>query len=128
MIAYRLHDANRLDDMLNPEMQFSFSVRGYDEDVRRGVSACGSLSQLAAYYATSGLVIANPTLVEVEGPESEDIALDASEGEVLVHPTRYQVLDTDAFFDLVSDLVDLMWADGLGFDELEEIADERLAN
>lgn len=45
-----------------------------------------------------------------ETSASEDTLCDAEGGEVLLLPTRAEVVEDDAaFFDLISDLVDLRW-------------------
>lgn len=52
---------------------------------------------------------------------------DAEGGEVLLLPTRAEVVEDDAaFFDLISDLVDLRWEEGLDYSELRDIASERI--
>lgn len=126
--AYRLQDADRdLDDLLDPEQQYSFPMSGEDEDVRHGVSGCLTLGDLAAYIACHAIEMTAPVVVMIEGPESDDTPLDADDGEVLILPVRAErVADDVEFFDLVGDLVDLHWEEGLDCDALREIAAERI--
>lgn len=128
MIAYRLQDASRDPaDLLDPEQQYSFPMSNADEEVRHGVSGCESLAALAAYIATHAIEMDVPALVMIEGPESEDAPVDAADGEVLLLPTLAEVIaDDEAFFDLVSDLVDMYWEQGLDCAALREIAAERI--
>ena len=128
MIAYRMQDASRDPaDLLDVERQYSFPMSNDDEKVRHGVSGCETLADLAAYIACHAIEADMPVIVVIEGPESEDAALDADDGEVLLLPTRAEVIaDDEAFFDLVSDLVDLHWERGLGCAALREIAAERI--
>lgn len=126
--AYRLQDAARpLADLLDPEQQYSFPMSGNDDLVRHGVSGCLTLADLAAYIATHAIEADMPVVVKIEGPESEDAPLDADDGEVLILPVRAErVADDGAFFDLVGDLVDLHWEEGLDCDAPREIAAERI--
>ena len=94
--------------------------------MRRGVSVMDSLADLAAYVAVTALLASYPVLVECEGPESDDVPVDAGMGEQLLLPTRATVIaDDEEFFQLVSDLVDLHET-GAGFEELREIAESRI--
>lgn len=62
-----------------------------------------------------------------ETSASEDTPCDAEGGEVLLLPTRAEVVEDDAaFFDLISDLVDLRWEEGLDYSEPRDIASERI--
>ena len=91
------------------------------------MSGCESLAALAAYIATHAIEIDVPALVMIEGPESEDAPVDAADGEVLLLPTLAEVIaDDEAFFDLVSDLVDLHWERGLDCAALRDVAAERI--
>lgn len=128
MIAYRMQDAGRpLSDLLDAERQYSFPMSNADEEVRHGVSGCESLAGLAAYIACHAIEADVPVIVVIEGPESEDAPVDADDGEVLLLPARAEVIaDDEAFFDLVSDLVDLHWERGLDCAALREIAAERI--
>ena len=128
MIAYRMQDESRdLAGLLDVEQQYSFPMSNDDEKVRHGVSGCETLADLAAYIACHAIEADMPVIVVIEGPESEDAALDADDGEVLLLPTRAEVIADDAaFFDLVSDLVDLHWERGLDCAALREIAAERI--
>lgn len=114
MIAYRMQDADRdVQDLLDPEKQLSFPMDNDDEGVRRGVSGCTSLTSLAAYLACSAIQASNPVVVEIEGPESEDVPLDADYGEVLLLPTRARVIEPgDAWWEAVGDLADLHYSRG----------------
>ena len=73
MIAYRIQDRKRgVDYLLDPETQYSWPT-DYDESkVRRGVSGCETIEELAAYWATHSVEATDPVLVRVEGPQSED--------------------------------------------------------
>jgi len=128
MIAYRLQDASRDPaDLLDPEQQYSFPMSGEDEDVRHGVSGCLTLGDLAAYIACHAIEADMPVIVVIEGPESEDVPVDGDHGEVLLLPVRAErIEDDEAFFDLVSDLVDMYWEQGLDCAALREIAAERI--
>ncbi|QHO91905.1 hypothetical protein CWT12_12155 [Actinomyces sp. 432] len=128
MIGYRMQDKNRdINDLLDPEQQYSFPMDNDDEMVRHGVSACETLAELAAYIACYAIQAGDPIIVEVEGPVSDDEPCDADAGEILLLPTRAeQVTDDDAFFALVSDLVDLRWEQGLEYRDLLEIAEDRI--
>lgn len=69
----------------------------------------------------------DPALIRITGPASEDTPCDEEDGEVLILPTRAEVVEDDAaFFDLVSDLVDLRWEKGLDCSKLRDIASERI--
>lgn len=126
--AYRLQDADRdLDDLLDPEQQYSFPMSGEDEDVRHGVSGCLTLGDLAAYIATHAIEMDVPVLVRIEGPESEDVPVDGDHGEVLILPVRAErIEDDEKFFDLVSDLVDMYWEQGLDCAALRDVAADRI--
>ena len=128
MIAYRMQDAERnITDLLDPEQQFSFPMGGEDEDVRHGVSGCESLPALAAYIACYAIEADTPVIIRIEGAESEDAPVDAEAGEVLLLPTSAERIDTaeeERFFDLVSDLVDAHWEQGLTLDDLVEMAEQ----
>lgn len=128
MIAYRMQDQNRnINDLLDPEQQFSFPMSNDDDLVRHGVSGCSTLPELAAYIACHAIEATVPALVEIEGPESDDTPLDAEDGEVLILPTRATLIEDDEeFFDLVSDLVDLHWERNLDYQALREIAEDHL--
>lgn len=128
MIGYRIQDRGRdVAELLDPEQQWSFPASGDDDLVRRGVSVMDSLADLAAYVAVTALLASYPVLVEVEGPESDDVPVDADMGEQLLLPTRATVIAEDEeFFALVSDLVDLHEETGIGFEELREVAESRI--
>ena len=128
MIAYRMQDQNRnINDLLDPEQQFSFPMSNDDDLVRHGVSGCSTLSELAAYIACHAIEATIPVLVEIEGPESDDQPLDAEDGEVLILPTRATLIEDDEeFFDLVSELVDLHWERNLDYQALREISEDHL--
>lgn len=126
--AYRIQSASRdLNDLLDPEQQYSFPMDGDDEMVRHGVSGCATLADLAAYVACYAIEAPAPVLVRITGPLSEDTPCDEEDGEVLVLPTSAEVIEDDAeFFDLVSDLVDAHYEQGLDCEALREIAAERI--
>lgn len=126
--AYRIQSASRdVNDLLDPEQQFSFPMDGDDALVRHGVSGCLTLADLAAYVACYAVLTASPVLVRIEGPLSDDVPCDEEDGEVLLLPTSAEVVeDDDAFFDLVSDLVDMRWEQDLDCTALREITNERL--
>lgn len=131
--AYRIQSSDRrVEDLLDPEQQYSFPADGGSDDlVRRGVSGCLTLSDLAAYIAThaigAGGCPGGPVLVRITGPASDDVPCDEEDGEVLLLPTSAEVVKDDAdFFDLVGDLADLHYEQGLGCAALREIAAERV--
>jgi hypothetical protein len=89
--------------LLDPEMQWSYSWCDQD-DVRRGISVCDSVEELAAYLAQTGIEW-DPTwvLVELAGRWSEDTDQDAHLGARLIIPTEVvsvRPID-DAFLDMV---------------------------
>lgn len=122
--AYRIQSAGRdIADLLDPEQQYSFPMDEDDAMVRHGVSGCLTLPDLAAYIACYAIEAPAPVLVRISGPASEDTPCDEEDGEVLVLPTSAEVIaDDEAFFDLVSDLVDMRWEQGLGCEALREVA------
>ena len=128
--AYRIQSASRdINDLLDPEQQYSFPMDEDDEMVRRGVSGCATLADLAAYIACYAIEAPAPVLVRITGPVSEDTPCDEEDGEVLLLPTSAEIVEDDAaFFDLVSDLVDLHWEQGLDCSELRDIAAKATAN
>jgi hypothetical protein len=102
----------------------------YDESkVRRGVSGCETIADLAAYWATHSVEASDPVLVRVEGPQSEDTPLDEEFGEVLVLPETAEVIEDTLVWTLISYLVDLYDGDyTLTYDQLVEKAEEWLEN
>lgn len=128
MIAYRMQAASRdIAELLDPEQQWSFPVGGQDDLVRRGVSGCETLGDLAAYLAVNGIMATRPVLVRIEGPASPDAPCDVGAGEVLLLPESATLIKDDKeFFTLVSDLVDLHWERGLGVRELQAVAADRI--
>lgn len=127
MIAYRIQDKNREVAYLTvSENQYSYPMSGTDEEVRRGVSGCRTLAELAAYVATSGIDAGSPVLVKIEGPKSPDRPVDASFGEVLILPETAEVIDDDEeFFEVVGELVDMFYS-GADFDDVLEAAEDRI--
>ena len=127
--AYRIQSADRpVAELLDPEQQYSFPMDQDEDLIRRGVSGCATLSDLAAYIATHCIEASDPVLVRITGPASEDTPCDEEDGEVLVLPTSAEVIEDDAeFFDLISDLVDMRWEQGLDCGALREVAAERWA-
>lgn len=127
MITYRMQDQSRsLSDLLDPEQQHSFPMGGQDEAVRHGVSGMASIPELAAYLAVMAIEADKPVLVRIDGPLSGDTPCDEAMGEYLTLPESAEVIDDDeSFFALVSDLVDMHWEQGVEFDELRSIADDR---
>lgn len=125
--AYRIQSADRdLADLLDPEQQYSFPMSQAEDLIRHGVSCCLTLADLAAYTATHAIEASAPVLVRIAGPLSEDVPCDEEDGEVLLLPTSAEVVEDDeAFFDLVSDMVDLHWEQGLSCAALREVAAER---
>ena len=62
-----------------------------------------------------------------ETSASEDTPVTRRAGRSCSPPTRAEVVEDDAaFFDLISDLVDLRWEEGLDYSELRDIASERI--
>ena len=129
MIAYRIQDKNRgVEYLLDPETQYSWPM-DYDESkVRRGVSGCETIAELAAYWATHAVDVTDPVLVRVEGPQSEDTPLDEEFGEVLVLPETAEVIEDTPVWTLISYLIDQVDEDyTLTYDQLVEIGAEWLA-
>ena len=129
MITYRMQDKNRsLAALLDPEQQYSFPMGNQDELVRHGVSGMASIHELAAYLAVMAIEAGTPVLVRIEGLLSDDTPCDEAMGEHLTLPTSAEIITDDAeFFDLVGELVDLDVEQGIAFEQLRDIAGERLA-
>ena len=128
MIAYRIQDKSRgVEYLLDPETQYSWPM-DYDESkVRRGVSGCESIAELAAYWATHSVEATDPVLVRVEGPQSEDTPLDWEFGEVLVLPETAEVIEDTPVWTLIRYLIDLVEEDyTLTYDQLVAIGAEWL--
>lgn len=128
MIAYRIQDRKRgVDYLLDPETQYSWPM-DYDESkVRRGVSGCETIEELAAYWATHSVEATDPVLVRVEGPQSDDTPLDEEFGEVLVLPETAEAIEDTTVWALISYLIDLVDEDyTLTYDQLVEIGAEWL--
>ena len=89
MSYYRIQQENHpIEWLLDPEYQFSTSWNA-GEDVRSGVSVCGSLEELATYFATVGIPFTDDCLlVELDGTWSDDEDEDAHLGAMLVYPTE----------------------------------------
>lgn len=128
MTGYRMQCKTRdINDLLDPEKQYSFPMGNQDELVRHGVSCVATKAELAAYLAVMAIEAGSPQLVKITGPVSDDEPLDADMGEMLLLPTAAEVVEDDEeFFELVSELVDLHWEQGKDFRELLEIAEERI--
>ena len=129
MIAYRIQDKRRgVEYLLDPETQYSWPSNNDESLVRRGVSGCKTIEELAAYWATHAVEAAVPVLVRVEGLQSEDIPLDEEFGEVLVLPETAEVIEDSPVWDLISYLIDRVEEDyTLTYDQLVEIGAEWLA-
>lgn len=128
MIAFRIQDRKRgVEYLLDPETQYSWPM-DYDESkVRHGVSGCKTIEELAAYWATHSVDATDPVLVRVEGPQSEDTALDEEFGEVLVLPETAEVIGDTCVWSLISYLVDCRDEDyTLTYDQLVELGAEWL--
>lgn len=128
MIAYRIQDKSRgVEYLLDPETQYSWPM-DYDESkVRRGVSGCETIAELAAYWATHSVEASDPVLVRVEGPQSDDTPLDEEFGEVLVLPETAEVIEDTPVWPLISYLVDRVEEDyTLTYDQLVAIGAEWL--
>lgn len=133
MISYRFQDMDRdLDYLLDPQRQYSYPWDLSLEDtdaVRHGISACASLSDLAAYVATTAIQATSPGVCVLEGPESEDEPLDGDRGEILVLPTAARWIEgelEERFFKAVDALFGLYWLEGWTWDQLREYARELL--
>lgn len=127
IIAYRVQDQRFGIGNLLDEDRMSFAMSGDDELARRGVSCMEDLPSLAAYIAVMGIEATVPALVRVTGVLSEDTPVDEEYGEVLLIASDAEIVtDDDAFFSLVGDLVDLYCEKGLGFEDLREIASDRI--
>lgn len=125
--AYRVQDQRfGIGDLLDPE-RMSFAMSGDDELARHGVSCMEDLSSLAAYISVMGIEATVPALVRVTGVRSADTPVDEAYGEVLLIASDAEIVtDDDAFFSLVGDLVDLHYEQGLDFEDLREIASDRI--
>jgi hypothetical protein len=130
MIAYRIQDKNRgVEYLLDPETQYSWPMDHDESKIRRGVSGCESIAELAAYWATHSVEASVPVLVRVEGPQSEDTPLDEEFGEVLVLPETAEVIEGSPVWTLISYLIDLYDEDyTLTYGQLVEKAEEWLEN
>ena len=127
IIAYRVQDQRfGIGNLLDAD-RMSFAMSGDDELARRGVSCMEVLPSLAAYIAVMGIESTVPALVRVTGVLSEDTPVDEEYGEVLLIASDAEIVtDDDAFFSLVGDLVDLYYEQGLSFEDLREIASDRI--
>ncbi len=125
--AYRVQDQLfGIGDLLDTE-RMSFAMSGDDELARRGVSCIEDLPSLAAYIAVMGIEANVPALVRVTGVLSEDTPVDEEYGEVLLIASDAEIVtDDEAFFSLVGDLFDLYYEKGLSFEDLREIASDRI--
>ena len=125
--AYRVQDQRfGIGDLLDPE-RMSFAMSGDDELARHGVSCMEDLASLAAYIAVMGIEASVPALVRVTGVLSEDVPVDEEYGEVLLIASDAEIVtDDEAFFSLVGDLFDLYYEKGLSFEDLREIASDRI--
>lgn len=125
--AYRVQDQLfGIGDLLDTE-RMSFAMSGDDELARRGVSCIEDLPSLAAYIAVMGIKANVPALVRVTGVLSEDTPVDEEYGEVLLIASDAEIVtDDEAFFSLVGDLFDLYYEKGLSFEDLREIASDRI--
>ena len=130
MKAYRFQDKNRdINALIDPEQQYSYSWDLSLEEtdaVRHGISACESLADLAAYVACSALQATDPGVIILDGTESEDMPLDADQGEVLVLPTAARWVDEateNHFFDVVGELADMYYS-GTSFEAVREAAQD----
>lgn len=94
------------EDLLNPENWNSWD---YNETVREGVSVCGSLEELATYFAQVGIEWDDTfNLIELEGDFTGEDALDADMGEYLIYPTKIVSVEpiTDRFMDMIFEAYD----------------------
>lgn len=128
MIAYRIQDSKRgVEYLLDPETQYSWPMSDDESLVRHGVSGCETIEELAAYWATHAVDAADPVLVRVEGPQSEDTPLDEEFGEVLVLPETAEVIEDTPVWAMISYLIDLVDEDyTMTYDQLVEIGAEWL--
>lgn len=90
--------------------------RGVVEDVRRGVSAMRSPTELARYMGAASANVVGDSLVEMEGDPSPDEDHDAEKGAVLVFPRRIRSVRRISG---LGDISGLQKAEGNDFD-LEE--------
>lgn len=125
--AYRVQDQRfGIGDLLDPE-RMSFAMSGDDELARRGVSCMEDLPSLAAYIAVMGIEASVPALVRVTGVLSEETPVDEEYGEILLIASDAEIVtDDEAFFSLVGDLFEIYYEKGLGFEDLREIAADRI--
>ena len=133
MISYRFQDMDRdLDYLLDPQRQYSYPWDLSLEDtdaVRHGISACASLSDLAAYVASDAVKPIHSRPCILQGSKSSDEGIYSSWGEILVAPTSARWLDAELeerFFKAVDALFDLYWLEGWTWDQLREYARELL--
>lgn len=128
MIAFRIQDRKRgTEYLLNPETQYSWPMSDDESLVRRGVSGCETIEELAAYWSLEAVYATEPVLVRIEGPQSEDEPLRAHWGEVLVLPETAEVIEGSPVWDLISYLVDRVEEDyTLTYDQLVAIGAEWL--
>ena len=130
MIAFRIQDRKRgVEYLLDPETQYSWPMSDDESLVRRGVSGCETIEELAAYWSLEAVYATEPVLVRIEGPQYEDEPLRAHWGEVLVLPETAEVIEDSPVFELISYLVDCRDEDyTLTYDQLVEKAEEWLEN
>lgn len=85
------------------------------------------LPSLAAYIAVMGIEASVPALVRVTGVLSEETPVDEEYGEILLIASDAEIVtDDEAFFSLVGDLFEIYYEKGLGFEDLREIAADRI--
>ena len=114
MITYRIQQPEHsLDLLLDPETQYSTPWNGNEDLIRKGVSACASLDDLAAYFAQSGVSLSDDCLlVAMESHWAGDDDIDADLGAILVIPTAIvsAELVPESFFLAVADAYDRLAA------------------
>ena len=85
------------------------------------------VAELAAYIACNAIEAGSPVIVKIEGPLSDDTALDADQGERLYLPSSAEIVEDDEeFFELVGDLLDMHYTESADYRDLLEAAEERI--
>jgi hypothetical protein len=113
---YRVQSADRdVALLLDPAEQVSRAWHRDDLD-QDGVSVCESPEALAHYLATAGRGIpfgaGSWVVVELTGEITFGTALDADDGEILIHPTSIvSVQPLDVLDDLIAAAYDTVYAE-----------------
>ena len=113
MIAYRIQQPEHsVGLLLDPETQYSRPWNRREDLIRKGVSACETVEELAEYFAQSGVALAADCyLVAMECEWADDKDIDADLGAILVIPTAIISADLvpDSFFEAVNAAYDRIY-------------------